>query len=512
MAASGSVNSNGQGSIQMVSVVLPGDLCVSCSDKSFAVDQLPSGNYEDEEAYHEDVFSQILKSNNGTVKKLWQGDIAIETGRSATKCTSCLWPKSADGTVRVPYRLSADYSDNEKSSIRDALLEFNTLTCVHFVERSTEEDFLDIVSDSGCWSSIGRTGGAQTLSLMSSGCLAKGIIQHEVDHALGFYHEQSRSDRDTYIDVLWQYICESDWGSFEMVDTDNLDLPYDYSSVMHYGWYAFSNTSGQPSLRPKPDPTANIGQRYGLSPLDVSKVKELYGCKLCTYLLTGVNGSLDSHNYMSEYPTETSCLWLIRVNKNKVLLQFDTFRMSPSGGCTDNYIMVYDGPSRSSRVLVERACGSLELPLLVASSGVLLVEFVHQKGLRASETEFRASYSSVDCGGTYRNDNGTVTSPGYPNPYTNLVHCMTTIWAPPGYQIILNFTLFELEYSFSCSYDYLLIHDGSQPSSPEVGRFCSDMEIPTIVSTGNVLLLQFYSDHWMNNLGYRADYHFVPAL
>ncbi|XP_018112508.2 astacin-like metalloendopeptidase [Xenopus laevis] len=467
---------------------------------------------EDEGAHHEDVFSQILKSNNGTTKNLWQGDIATESWRSATKCTSCLWPKSADGAVRVPYRLSSAYSDSEKSFIRDALLEFNTLTCVHLVERSTEEDFLDIVSDIGCWSYIGRFGGAQPLSLMSSGCLSRGVIQHEVDHALGFYHEQSRSDRDTYIDVLWQYIQESDWSSFEMVDTDNLDFSYDYSSVMHYGWYAFSNTSGQPSLRPKPDPTVNIGQRYGLSQLDVSKVKELYGCKLCTYLLTGVNGSLDSHSFVSDHPSETNCLWLIRVNKNKALLHFDAFNLSPSGGCSDNYIMVYDGPSRSSPVLVERACGSLELPLLVASGGVLLVEFVHERGLRASEIEFSAFYSSVDCGGTYINDNGTVTSPGYPNPYTNLVHCMTTIWAPPGYQIVLNFMVFVVEYSFSCSYDYLLINDGSRPSSPELGRFCSDTKIPTIVSTGNVLLLQFRSDHWMNDLGYSADYHFVPAV
>lgn len=59
-----------------------------------------------------------------------------------------------------------------------------------------------------CWSSIGKVGGVQTLSLMSGGCMARGVVQHEIEHALGFYHEQSRSDRDEHLDVIWQNINE----------------------------------------------------------------------------------------------------------------------------------------------------------------------------------------------------------------------------------------------------------------------------------------------------------------
>ena len=47
--------------------------------------------------------------------------------------------------------------------------------------------------------------GRQLISI-GRGCEDKVIIQHEILHALGRIHEQSRPDRDDYVDIIDDYI------------------------------------------------------------------------------------------------------------------------------------------------------------------------------------------------------------------------------------------------------------------------------------------------------------------
>lgn len=72
-----------------------------------------------------------------------------------------------------------------------------------------------------------------------SNCIFSGTAEHEMMHALGFFHEQSRTDRDQYVRILWDNIINDDrirknFKAYPKSMIDDLDFPYDYNSLMHY--------------------------------------------------------------------------------------------------------------------------------------------------------------------------------------------------------------------------------------------------------------------------------------
>lgn len=62
-----------------------------------------------------------------------------------------------------------------------------------------------ILCSNVCKSHIGKKGGKQLLSL-GSGCKNRGHVTHELMHALGFFHEHTRPDRDKFVKILWNNI------------------------------------------------------------------------------------------------------------------------------------------------------------------------------------------------------------------------------------------------------------------------------------------------------------------
>ncbi|KAJ8350471.1 hypothetical protein SKAU_G00256010 [Synaphobranchus kaupii] len=229
------------------------------------------------------AMDKILRTNrfigrlSGMVLK--EGDIARSTVRSAITCpeNSCLWPKSVDGNVYVAYVISPQYDNMDRMTIETGMQDISTGTCVKFVPRSHEANFLDVQPKRGCWSFLGVVGGGQPLSLETPGCMWAGVASHELMHALGFVHEQSRSDRDRYVTILWDNILQDQVHNFKKYMTNNLNTIYDYNSIMHYGRYAFSE-DGDPTIVPKPDPFIPIGQRDGPSAVDIQKINALYSC------------------------------------------------------------------------------------------------------------------------------------------------------------------------------------------------------------------------------------------
>nr|BAI68363.1 hatching enzyme [Silurus asotus] len=227
----------------------------------------------------EDFTSKILDVNHGSSEPLLEGDILLPGIKNALVCPdgSCFWKKSSNGLVEVPYTLSSVFSSSDNTVIANAMATFHSKTCIRFISRTNQSDYLSIESKDGCYSYVGKIGGAQVISLSKAGCVYNSIVQHELNHALGFYHEHVRSDRDAYVTINWNNIDPTMTSNFNLKNTNNLNTLYDYSSVMHYGRTAFS-INGLDTITPIPDPSVKIGQSTELSATDILRIKTLYNC------------------------------------------------------------------------------------------------------------------------------------------------------------------------------------------------------------------------------------------
>jgi len=156
---------------------------------------------------------------------------------------SKLWKtRNSNLQVVVPYEISASFSVDDTKYIENALINFmSKVKYIKLQPRAGEVDAIRFEPGKGCNSPVGRQGKVQIINLESPGCISVGTIQHEVTHSLGFWHEQSRYDRDSYVSVYWDNIIAGFEGNFNKQNTvvGGLGSLYDYSSIMHYSTGAF---------------------------------------------------------------------------------------------------------------------------------------------------------------------------------------------------------------------------------------------------------------------------------
>lgn len=153
-------------------------------------------------------------------------------------------------------------------------------TCIRFVQRTTETDFVDIINGDGCWSWLGRIGGRQELSMDTNGCLWDGIAVHEYIHALGYDHMHNAIDRDNFVQIFLQNVSPDFRFAFDRVDPqwfDNFGTPYDLLSVMHYPRWAFS-VNGLDTIIPINRNYIDLIGASALSPGDVLRLNRMYQC------------------------------------------------------------------------------------------------------------------------------------------------------------------------------------------------------------------------------------------
>jgi Astacin (Peptidase family M12A) len=207
---------------------------------------------------------------------VYEGDIILGrqpsgqgSGSVAIDGAAKRWP---DGII--PYQIAANHPKRADILAAIEMVNNNSVLCVR--PRSGEADFINFVSGSGCSSWVGKRGGSQDVTI---GSCAIGSIAHEMIHAAGMYHEQSREDRDNFITVSFANIEAGREGNFAKQVAGATDIgAYDYGSIMHYPAKAFSK-NGLNTITVKVPPgtaTTVIGQRTAISTGDKNGLKAIY--------------------------------------------------------------------------------------------------------------------------------------------------------------------------------------------------------------------------------------------
>ena len=140
--------------------------------------------------------------------------------------------------------------------------------------------------------------GNQKLNLGVPGCTDCGTAIHELLHSMGMAHEQSRPDRDTFVEIKWDNIMSSMYSQFAKDPHADTSVDYDIMSIMHDGRFHWSN-NGKETIVVKEagyrlytdDPGQHrryaIGQHIMMTQNDVRQLAKMYNCTSNTICGTG---------------------------------------------------------------------------------------------------------------------------------------------------------------------------------------------------------------------------------
>ncbi|HWY20406.1 MAG TPA: choice-of-anchor D domain-containing protein [Candidatus Acidoferrum sp.] len=229
-------------------------------------------------------------------KMMFEGDIALEhldhklplpTDGGMLSYLQYRWPL-VGSVYQIPYII--DPASGDVANINTAVSTYNGIFSgiIQWVPHTTETDYIDFnlnPSDtSGVGNSyIGRVGGEQLI--WGAGNCTVATLLHEMGHATGFWHEQSRPDRNSYVTVNNSNIINVElYASAPQYDDMQALTLYDWSSVMHYGAWTFTK-NGSPTLESIPAGMP-LSNNVGYSAADIDAIKRLYGATPTAVMVT----------------------------------------------------------------------------------------------------------------------------------------------------------------------------------------------------------------------------------
>uniref|UniRef100_A0AC35TNA3 Cubilin n=1 Tax=Rhabditophanes sp. KR3021 TaxID=114890 RepID=A0AC35TNA3_9BILA len=154
--------------------------------------------------------------------------------------------------------------------------------------------------------------------------------------------------------------------------------------------------------------------------------------------------------------------------------------------------------------------------LIVSMSEPFVINYGFSGDIKNTGFKFDYTLMDIGCGGIFRQNNGTIKSPNFPEKYMMNLHCIYDIVVDRDKIVKLTFDIFDTEASnnmnLHCDSDKVEIYEGyigPDDKGQLLGTHCGTIPPPVYISSLNTIAIVFVSDRSIQGSGFMARFEAI---